>query len=173
MTIKTYTIEEGQHYCNGSQFATINTKKMNFEARLHPNCWYDPDMFPSWHLNKGWGWSTDLFNRFSNRWTWRPSTEKWKFELYAYPHINGTWVRQDKLRKDLLGIVEADELFLGSISLTDYEDPLENEATYNIGMNTVVRHYPTRPSTGWRQRFYFGGKPVAPWAMSAEIGYEI
>lgn len=171
--LKTYTIDQGKHGCNGVSWPVkINATEMLGSFRLHRNCWYPPNQ-ADWHINKLWGWGTDIWNANSNRIGWRPDLEQHKFQLYAYMHLDGKWVRSSKLRFDSLGVCSADELVYWNIKINEAQDWRNNEVAYTCGITTVERHYPVDVSWGWRQHFYFGGKPTAPWTMTADIEYAV
>ena len=172
--LKTYTIDSGKHGCNGVSWpVSINSNEMTGSFRLHRNCWYPPDKYATHHINKLWGWSNDLFSANSNRIGWRPDDEQFRFQLYAYMHLEGKWVRSSKLKYDSLGTCSADELVYWNIKIYEAQDWRENEVAYTCGITTVERHYPVNISRGWRQHFYFGGRPTAPWTMTADIEYAL
>ena len=178
----TYIIEKDKHTCKPRTLKPINGQKtLTGQFSFTPECWYNTAIYGT-HLNKLTGFSTDLWNQDSLRLAWRPAPETNKFEIYAYVHLGGKWVRSAKFKDDLICVVGlGTEMF--SISpmtaapttllqrLTSCRVAEDNIATFVVGFSQVERHYPALIGSGWQQYFYFGGVPTAMRRMSMEMEY--
>lgn len=135
---------------------------------LHKNMWYDTAIHGT-HLNKLVGFSTDWTNNNSVRLAWRPGKEQDTFEIYAYIHLNGEWVRSSRLKYDLITIAKADVMYSWSIMPENPTESGNNNVRFAVGGGVVERAYDVSIGSGWFRQFYYGGVPVAPWFMSADI----
>ena len=151
-------IKRNKHYSTNRKIKSLQVKKRFFgNIKLDDSCWYQTEVFGT-HLNKLTGFSTDLFGRDVIRFAWRPAKEQNQFEIYAYIHIGGKWVRSANLKDDLIAIIGTD---IESFSIYLNEDTV----FLSIGAKTKVVKYPLKVGRGWLYWFYFGGKPKAPWDM--------
>lgn len=164
-----FTIKKGKHYCS-PRLGLFGLKPFDYTKGgmsgtfvLNKNMWYDPVVYGS-HINKLCGYSTDIFSDGSLRLGWRPAEEIWMFEIYAYLHIGGEWVRSHPLKNDLINVCYPDQLYAW-----DIPTPVNQIARLSVGANTVERYYPMALGRGWVQEFYYGGKPTSPQFMSVEI----
>lgn len=158
-----YTIKEGAHRCNPQTRRFLDSSKIRTGTFvLFQECWYDTKEHGD-HLNKLVGVGCDIFNLYSYRLSWRPAPEKYKFEIHLYLHIDGKWVRSKPLINDLCAVVGADNVHNFSF------DPTGENIRALVNGEGVTRHFPFKKGSGWFMQFYFGGKPVAPWTMRADI----
>lgn len=157
-----FEISTGKHSCTPRMYK-LYSGGMQGRFMLDPLMWYDTDKVGN-HLNKLVGFGTDIFNSNSLRLAWRPDVNEGVFEIFAYIHLNGVWVRSGRLIHDLVLECHAKVWYDFSIMYR-----LDDIVRFTVGAGVVERHYPVNPGTGWFMQFYFGGKPVAPWAMSADI----
>lgn len=168
--MKKYTILKGCHYNTSTleRLTRYSKKSMTGYIMLTASCWYDRTVVGG-HLNKLKGFSSDLFNKNSNRIGWRPSLVKNEFELYVYKHIGGIYQRGDMLKDDLICKIMADQETVYSIAPVEGKDEME----YSANFGTVKTAFPvSQMGTGWLMGFYFGGKPTAPNQMEAYSSYE-
>lgn len=163
-----FTIPKNAHYASPrlgfmgfKSYDGRNTMKGTF--RLSKSMWYDTATYGT-HINKLCGFSTDIFSDNSTRIGWRPHETPFAFEMYAYLHINGVWVRNAKFKDDLINVCYADQDYDWEIGF--YQPEINR---LRIGAGTVERHYPGAIGKGWVQEFYYGGKPKSPQVMSAII----
>jgi len=161
--MKTYTINKGCHYNTSllDRFVTWGKPRMDVVFMLENSCWYDRRLIGS-HINKLVGFSCDLFNKDSVRFGWRPSLQQNEFELYAYKHVNGLYVRGDQLKDDFIAFIQGDKDYAGSIETDGIN------ATFSANFSQVVTPF-SAIGEGWKMGFYFGGKPTAPQQMKAGI----
>jgi len=153
---------------------------MSGSAVLYGMDWYSTDMFGH-HLNKLVGFSTDIFQDDRLRLAWRPGKEVKTFDIFAYVSIGGKYVRQNPDYRDKIATVNATEAFYFDIkhNIPDMENPEDQHdrhrlAYFAVNGRVVVRHYPVTPGLiGWVQNFRFGGVDSAPWAMFADVNYEL
>lgn len=165
-----FTLKKNAHYCSprlgflGFKKFDIGTAgRMEGTFRLMKNMWYDTSRYGT-HINKLCGFSTDIFSEGSIRIGWRPHQEPWLFEMYAYLHIGGQWVRSTRLKDDLINVCYCDVDYAWELPI-----PVGEVARLTVGANTVERHYPMPLGAGWVQEFYYGGKPKAMQEMSCII----
>lgn len=164
-----FTIEKNKHSCSPAKIK-LWSGEMRGTFVLHSNMWYDTAIYGT-HLNKLVGFSTDWLNENSVRLAWRPSLEKGKFEIYAYIHLNGTWVRSSKLKHDLILTVHEEVMYSWSL-LPVNPSPEGNNARLVVGGSAVERAYDVIMGSGWFRQFYYGGVPLSPWKMSCDITVE-
>jgi hypothetical protein len=135
---------------------------------LTESCWYDRTTIGG-HINKLKGFSSDFFNKNSNRLGWRPSLVKNEFELYVYKHINGIYQRGDMLKDDLICKLMADQETAYEIKPVEGEQAME----YSANFGSVKTSFPvSEMQDGWLMGFYYGGKPTAPQTMVAYSSYQ-
>lgn len=164
-----FTIKHNTHSCSPLK-VKIWSGPMKGTFVLSYDMWYDTSIHGT-HLNKLVGFSTDFLNKNSVRLAWRPAPMKGQFEIYAYIHLGGKWVRSARLRHDLILIAQAEVMYAWSL---DPEVATEqgNNARLQVGDSAVERAYDVIVGSGWFRQFYYGGVPLAPWTMSCEITVE-
>lgn len=166
-----YTVKKGAHSCSPLKIRLCAPVPMYGTFTLSPEMWYDTTVEGS-HINKLVGFSTDIFNKNSLRLGWRPAKDYLKFEIYAYIHIGGSWVRSPKLKDDLVLTVHASVTYNWGIIPSWITDDGASLARLVVGGSFVERVYDVSMGSGWFRQFYYGGKPVAPQQMSADIYVE-
>lgn len=158
-----YSIKQGAHSCSPRRVKLLDSSKPRTGTfLLKKECWYDTKTYGD-HLNKLVGVGCDIFNSYSYRLSWRPAPEVLRFEIHLYLHIDGKWVRSKPLRDDLCAVVGAENRHNFSF------DPSGENIRALVNGEGVTRHFPFSKGNGWFMQFSYGGKPVAPWSMSAEI----
>ncbi len=89
-TFRTYTIQEGNHSCDQSAFASVSGVTMSFVAKFDSSCIYTSiDPVNQWDINKLWGFNEGLFSTANSArvgWNWREGA----LRLRPYTHVNGT-----------------------------------------------------------------------------------
>lgn len=158
-----YLIKEGAHYATPKTVSLHQGMvEMHGKAVFSTTCWYRTQIYGS-HLNKLVGFTSDLFSRNSLRIAWRPSPIIEHIDLYIYLHINGKWVRSDRLVDDNAGCVKCGEEFDWSLH------KVGDLAIADTSVGTVTRHYPVSNGWGYQQGVYYGGRPTAPWDMTISL----
>jgi hypothetical protein len=164
MSKKLYTIQKGKHYCNNRFPVPFNNDILLFTACFINGCWYDTSVHGT-HINKLYGFSTDVLNKSSIRVGWRPAAQENVFELYSYIHYNGDYVRSPHLKDDLIGTVAIGQ----EVDIRIYFEPGIVYFAVN-NKNSKGYFYPvSAPCLGWRMYPYFGGTPTAPQPMYIQI----
>lgn len=155
-------IKRNKHYSHNRKIKSLRVTKRFFgNFKLDESCWYQTEIFGN-HINKLTGFSTDIFGRDVIRLGWRPASQQNLFEIYAYIHIGGRWMRSSNMKDDLIALASTDiEPF--SISFND------NKVDISVGGKTKSFLYPVSKGLGWLYWFYFGGKPKAPWDMKVGV----
>jgi hypothetical protein len=163
MATKLYTIQAGKHYCNNRYPIPVTSSQMAFRACFVNGCWYDTAVHGT-HINKLYGFSTDVLNKSSIRVGWRPAAQEGVFELYSYLHYDGKYVRSPHLKDDLIGTVT-----VGQVSdIGIYFEP-GSVRFYVNGSNKTYFYPVSTPCVGWRMYPYFGGTATAPQTMYIQI----
>ena len=165
-----YTILKNCHYNTSflERLTTYSKNSMSGYIMLTESCWYDRIAIGS-HINKLKGFSSDLFNKNSNRLGWRPSLVKNEFEIYVFKHIDGAYERGDMLSDDLICTLMANQETAFEIKPVEGEQAME----YSANFGSVKTPFPvSEMSDGWLMGFYFGGKPTAPQKMVAYSSYQ-
>jgi hypothetical protein len=152
-------IKRNKHYSSNKKIKLLKVNKRFFgNVKFDESCWYQTEIFGN-HINKLTGFSTDLLGRDVVRFGWKPSKQQNSFEIYAYVHIGGKWVRSSN---DLINVIGTDiESF--SIIFDDYT------VMMSMGDKKKAVLYPVNKGQGWLYWFYFGGKPKAPWDMKVGV----
>ena len=177
-----YKITKGKHPCSPRRPIWAQPgKTMSGSFQLGIDCWYETAKIGT-HLNKLVGFGTDLLGLNSVRLAWRPHKDLGKFEIYAYVHLNGSWLRQSPLKLDLVAVVDITTQFF-SITAQDQNAPsligrmlgasaTNQEAIFAVADGEVHRHYPVSIGSGFIMYPYFGGTSVAPNDMEVEVEWE-
>jgi len=174
-----YNLKKGNHYPSPLFIKGIITSpNLSGCFQITPECWYDTKVIGT-HLNKLVGFTLDPLKLDSIRIAWRPGVKVGMFELYAYKHDDGKWVRSKPLKADLIGIVDSSHY---NFSLHNYyiSDKVTNELTeegIKIKVSNLTslsfEHNVIMPNNmltfGWVQGPYFGGVPTAPNDMSIYV----
>lgn len=164
MSTKLYTIQQGAHYANNRFPKPTNSRVLRFTACFIKDCWYDTEKHGT-HINKLYGFSTDVLNNSSIRVGWRPAKEEGMIELYSYLHYRGKYVRSEHLKDDLIGTVSVNEIVYIGI----HSDPGAVQFVVK-GTTSKKFFYPVSvPCLGWMMYPYFGGTSTAPQTMYIQI----
>jgi len=171
------------HFAQGAHYPTPRTifprrydniRLMRGTAQLLPSCWYPRAQYGNF-INKLVGFSDSWFtiNSNSSRIGWKPHDVEGQFMLYAYNHINGTWVHPPAINDDRLGIV-------GTEPFTWQIDAISVPGTtiFSIPQGLAAPHSPRSVEMDYHYCNqvcsidllpYFGGKPTAPWEMNLSL----
>jgi|688.fasta_scaffold801127_2 hypothetical protein len=158
-----YLIRQSAHYASPRTMSMhTGITEMWGKAIFERECWYSKEMYGT-HLNKLVGFTSDILGRNSMRIAWRPSAVMHKIDLYIYLHINGQWVRSDRIKDDFIATVDCDKEFDWSLH------KMPGIAIADAGQGTVSRQYDVSSGWGYRQSVYFGGIHTAPWDMVVSL----
>ncbi|HKB45514.1 MAG TPA: hypothetical protein VKC90_14035 [Chitinophagaceae bacterium] len=151
-TYTTYTIRQGQHYCDQSGIKSVRTSEMKFIAKFDNSAIYQTiDPQNQYDVNKLWGFSEGIDNQYNSArigWSWNNDT----LRLYAYVHVNGVMQFQE------ITPVALDTDINCSIKVSG------NSYIFTVNSNTVTmpRGLSTTQASGYQQYPYFGGDETAP-----------
>lgn len=92
---KTYTIDQGEHFCNERTFKPVKVDHFRFQFRFDETCVYDlGNEVEQWDINKLYGFTDGTTDQHENSarfgWNWRDG----QLRLFAYVYANG--VRHEK-----------------------------------------------------------------------------
>lgn len=163
--MKTYTINQGNHYCNGLNFKLHNNlHQLNFKARLSSNCLYHFGDVDDFDINKVYGVTWGLANdNNSFRIGWNCQGNNGMIEYFAYMHIDGV------MDEEFLFSERPDTLINFHI---EFDRPNDSIIIYRLDLMSVYPiNYPFEgvSKTGYYNFPYFGGNKVAPHLMNIGI----
>lgn len=164
--MKTYTIKQGNNYCNGFNFKLHNNlHQLNFKAKLYRNCLYHLGTVDDGDICKVHGVTWSLFNdNNSFRIGWNCKHNNGLHQWYAYMHEGG--IRKDKYLFEEEPDVEVNfhNEFLRGSNLIGIER-LDATGIYEVPFN-----FDGVGTLGYYNYPYFGGDPiVAPHLMNIGI----
>ena len=155
----TYTIRQGQHYCDQNTLKAVTTSEMNFVAKFDNSAIYQtilPDN--QYDINKLWGFSEGFDHQYNSArigWSWNNDA----LRLYAYAYANG--IRYSE---------EITPVLIGT-DINCSIRPVGN--TYVFSVNGISVSLPRGPSTstasGYQLYPYFGGDETAPHTITILI----
>lgn len=163
--MKTYTIKQGNHYCNGLNFKLHNNlHQLNFKAKLSSNCLYQFGDVDDYDINKVYGVTWGLTNdNNSFRIGWNCEKNNGLIQYFAYMHIGGT------MEVEPLFEFPPDEVINFHIEFLREENMI---GIYNLNdMHQWSIDYPFGgvSKTGYYNFPYFGGNKVSPHLMNIGI----
>lgn len=148
----TYTIRQGQHYCDQNSIKSVRTSEMKFMVKFDNSAIYQT-VIPEnqYDINKLWGFTEGINNQYNSArigWSWNNDA----LRLYGYVYANGV-----RYSQEITSVVIGSEITC-SIKLAG--------SIYLFTVNGVSISLPRGPSTsqasGYQQYPYFGGDEVAP-----------
>jgi hypothetical protein len=148
----TYTIRQGQHYCDQNSIKSVRTSEMKFMVKFDNSAIYQT-VIPEnqYDINKLWGFTEGINNQYNSArigWSWNNDA----LRLYGYVYANGI-----RYSQEITSVVIGSDITC-SIKLAG--------STYLFTVNGVSISLPRGPSTsqasGYQQYPYFGGDEVAP-----------
>jgi len=148
----TYTIKQGQHYCDKSSLKYVSTAEMKFYAKFDQTAIYTA-VIPEnqYDINKLYGFSEGFDNQYNSaRMGWGYSNGS--IRLYGYVYSKGV-----RYSREITTVLPGEDV-TSSIKVSG--------STYIITANgisvTLPRGTTTSKANGWQQYPYFGGNEVAP-----------
>ena len=148
----TFTIRQGQHYCDQSTLKSVRTSEMKFIAKFDNSAIYQT-IIPEnqYDINKLWGFSEGINNQYNSArigWSWNNEA----LRLYAYAYKNGIREYQEITPVAIGADINC------SIKVSG------NSYVFTVNSSTVT--LPRGPSatqaSGYQQYPYFGGDETAP-----------
>ena len=151
-TYTTYTIRQGQHYCDQNTIKSVTTSEMKFMVKFDNSAIYQtviPDN--QYDINKLWGFSEGFDHQYNSArigWSWNDGA----LRLYAYSYNRG--LRQSQ---EITPVVIGTEISC-SIKVSG--------ASYIFTVNgiavTLPRGATAAQASGYQLYPYFGGDETAP-----------
>ena len=147
-----FTIRQGQHYCDQNSLKSVRTSEMKFMAKFDNSAIYQT-LIPEnqYDINKLWGFTEGFNNQYNSArigWSWNNDA----LRLYGYVYAKGVRHMQE----------------ITAISIgTDITCSIRLETnTYLFTVNGVSISLPrglsTTQASGYQQYPYFGGDETAP-----------
>lgn len=148
----TYTIQQGNHYCDQNAIRSVRTSEMKFQAKFDQSAIYQTvDPGNQYDINKLWGFSEGFSNQYNSArigWSWNNEA----LRLYGYVYANGVRYSQE---------------------ITTVQIGADNNCSIRVAGNTYIFtvngtsiSLPRGPSSasasGYQQYPYFGGDETAP-----------
>ena len=158
---KTYTIEQGNHYSNGTHIALIESTHIDFKAKFNSSAIYDlGNKSAQTSINKLYGFSdcNSQHHKNSARFGWLWNVSKQQLEIYAYVYLHGNVITH------YLGnaIIDQEQDYSIYIGTDYYNFNFEgNQVQIPRGCNLNNPKYLLYP--------YFGGNNTAPHQVTIEI----
>ena len=164
--MKTYTIKQGNNYCNGLNFKLHNNShQLNFKANLSSNCLYHFGDVDDQDINKVYGVTWGLTNdNNSFRIGWNCEANNGKIQYFAYMHFDG--VMDDEMLFE-----EYPETIINFH--IEFDRELDKIKVFRLdGIPTayyVNYQFEDVSTIGYYNFPYFGGNKVAPHLMNIGI----
>lgn len=159
-TFTTYTILEGQHYCQNNSYPAFQAPALYFTVKFDSSAIYQSvNPQNQYDENKLYGFSDNnsFHQQFSARFGWRWCNGE--LELSAYTYNNG--VRSDKVLGAIpIGVENKCAIIVNG----DHYDFVVNGVT-----TSVPRASKTTLAKGYKLLPYFGGDEVAPHKVTIKI----
>lgn len=155
----TFTIRQGQHYCDQNSFKSIRTSEMKFMAKFDNSAIYQ-SVIPEnqYDINKLWGFSEGINNATNSArigWSWNDGA----LRLYAYVYANSIRYSQEITPVTIGAEITCSIKVVGSTYLF----------TVNGISVSLPRGLSTSQASGYQQYPYFGGNEVAPHLITIQI----
>jgi hypothetical protein len=151
-TYTTYTILQGQHYCDPRPLKSVRTSEMKFVAKFDESAIYQTvDPNNQYDINKLWGFSEGLNNQYNSArigWGWSDEA----LRLYAYAYVKGVRHSQEISTVPIGVDINCSIKVSGSTYIF----------TVNSTSVTLPRGLSTSSASGYQQYPYFGGDETAP-----------
>jgi len=148
----TFTIQQGQHYCDQNGIKSVRTSEMKFMVKFDNSAIYQT-VIPEnqYDINKLWGFTEGINNQYNSArigWSWNNDA----LRLYGYVYANGIRHSQEITPVSIGAEITCSIKLAGS--------------TYLFTVNGVAVSLPrglsTSQASGYQQYPYFGGDEVAP-----------
>ena len=148
----TYTIRQGQHYCDQNGLKSVKTSEMKFMVKFDNSAIYQAILPENqYDIHKLWGFSEGLNNQYNSArigWSWNDNA----LSLYGYVYAKGV-----RYYQEITPVVIGTDINC-SIKLSGN--------TYIFTVNgisvTLPRGASTATASGLQQYPYFGGDETAP-----------
>jgi hypothetical protein len=155
----TYTIQQGNHFCDQSTLKSVRTSEMKFMVVFDASAVYTTtNPVNQYDINKLWGFSEGFDNQYNSArfgWNWYNNA----LHLHAYVYNRGTRINQE------IAVVPIGTEISCSIKVSG--------SSYVFAVNgtsiTMSRGLSTSSASGYQQYPYFGGDEVAPHKISIKI----
>lgn len=172
-----YTIKKGAHYPTPNDFAFHRgISSLNKSITFNSNCIYNFGNNDDNDINKGYGFTTDLFGKNSVRIGWNIFSAKTgvqSLKLWGYVHVNGKRVQPTP------GFSK--EHMIGKYFSCDF--PIEcsvyiengfayfkaSQGSYKGELPIVKIPFPKSAGMGYYQYPYFGGTSSCPHVMNIDL----
>lgn len=161
--MKIYTIEEGNHYCNGINVKFhSNVRALHFETNLNSNCLYTLGTVDDFDINKIYGITWGLLNdKNSFRIGWNCQNANGMIQYHAYLHDRGV-MRYKYLFESLPGSTEI-------FGVVFERGSNEIQIFSSGGITTIPFDFTGIVNYGYYNWPYFGGNSTAPHYMTMGI----
>lgn len=148
----TYTIRQGQHYCDQNSLKSVRTSEMKFMAKFDNSAIYQ-SVLPEnqYDVNKLWGFSEGINNQYNSArigWSWNNNA----LRLYGYVYAKGVRYFQEITPVAIGSDITCSIKLAGSTYLF----------TVNGVSISLPRGLSTTQASGYQQYPYFGGNETAP-----------
>lgn len=155
----TFTIRQGQHYCDQNSFKSIRTSEMKFMTKFDNSAIY-LSVIPEnqYDINKLWGFTEGINNAVNSArigWSWNDGA----LRLYAYVYANSIRYSQEITPVTIGAEITCSIKVVGSTYLF----------TVNGISVSLPRGLSTSQASGYQQYPYFGGNEVAPHLITIKI----
>ncbi|TAL43325.1 MAG: hypothetical protein EPN92_10330 [Chitinophagaceae bacterium] len=148
----TYTIQQGQHYCDQSSIKSVRTSEMKFMAKFDNSAIYQTILPENqYDINKLWGFSEGINNQYNSArigWSWNNDA----LRLYGYVYANGVRYYQEITQVDIGADISCSIKVSGNTYIF----------TVNSSAITLPRGPSSSQASGYQQYPYFGGDETAP-----------
>ncbi|HEX3165543.1 MAG TPA: hypothetical protein VHQ93_04735 [Chitinophagaceae bacterium] len=154
-----FTIREGQHYCDQNSVKSVRTSEMKFMVKFDSSAIYQT-VIPGnqYDINKLWGFTEGINNQYNSArigWSWNNDA----LRLYGYVYANGV-----RHYQEITPVTIGSDITC-SIKLSGN--------TYLFTVNGISVSLPRGPSatqaSGYQQYPYFGGDETAPHLITIMI----
>jgi hypothetical protein len=148
----TYSIRQGQHYCDQNTLRSVTTSEMKFMAKFDNSAVYTA-VTPEnqYDIHKLWGFSEGFNNQYNSArvgWAWNDGA----LRLYGYAYANGVRYSQEITAATIGTDITCSIKLVGNTYLF----------TVNGTSINLPRGSSSTQASGYQQYPYFGGDEVAP-----------
>ena len=147
-----FTIRQGQHYCDQNSLKSVRTSEMKFIAKFDNSAIYQT-VTPEnqYDINKLWGFSEGINNQYNSArigWSWNNDA----LRLYGYVYAMGVRHMQEITSVSIGADITCSIKLAGNTYLF----------TVNGVSISMPRGLSTTQASGYQQYPYFGGDETAP-----------